>query len=48
MRVHRSFIVNTDHVRVIERNGIILQDRSIPLGDSYRKQFMELIEGNIQ
>lgn len=44
MRVHRSFIVNLDKVRVIERNCIIMADRAIPISDSYRKTFMERIE----
>lgn len=45
MRVHRSFIVNLDKVRVIERNCIIMLGRAIPISDSYRKAFMERIEG---
>ncbi len=44
MRVHRSFIVNLDKVRVIERNCIIMLGRAIPISDSYRKAFMERIE----
>lgn len=44
MRVHRSFIVNLDKVRVIERNCIIMSGRAIPISDSYRKAFMERIE----
>lgn len=45
MRVHRSFIVNLDKVRVIERNCIIMLGRAIPISDSYRKAFMERIDG---
>ena len=45
MRVHRSFIVNLDKVRVIERNCIIKLGRAIPISDSYRKAFRERIEG---
>ena len=45
MRVHRSFIVNLDKVRVIERNCIIMLGRAIPISDSYRKAVMERIEG---
>lgn len=39
IRVHRSFIINMDKVRVIERNAIIMADRSIPVSESYRKRF---------
>ncbi|MDE5661169.1 MAG: LytTR family transcriptional regulator, partial [Muribaculaceae bacterium] len=45
MRVHRSFIVNTDKVRLIERNSIIMGGRSIPVSDTYRRSFMTLIGG---
>ena len=45
MRVHRSFIVNIDKVRVVERNCIIMGGRAIPVSDSNRKAFMERIEG---
>ncbi len=36
IRVHRSFIVNMDHVSVIDRGQIVIADRSINIGDSYR------------
>ncbi|MBD5215618.1 MAG: response regulator transcription factor [Bacteroidales bacterium] len=42
-RVHRSFIVNLDKVRVIERNCIIMADRAIPVSESYRRRFLGLI-----
>lgn len=45
MRVHRSFIVNLDKVRLIERNSIILAGRCIPVGDSYRKRFFSYLGG---
>ncbi len=44
-RVHRSFIVNTDKVRLIERNNIIMAGRSIPVSDSYRRTFFAILEG---
>ncbi|MDE6158187.1 MAG: LytTR family DNA-binding domain-containing protein [Muribaculaceae bacterium] len=46
MRVHRSFIVNTDKVRLIERNTIILDDKCIPVGESYRRNFYSVLEGS--
>lgn len=45
VRVHRSFIVNLDKVRIIERNSIILAGRCIPVSDSYRKRFFALLGG---
>lgn len=43
MRVHRSFIVNIEKVRVIERNCIIMGGRALPISDTYRKAFFERI-----
>lgn len=43
VRVHRSFIVNMDCVRVIERNSIILAGRCIPVSESYRRRFFSLL-----
>ncbi len=47
MRVHRSFIVNLDKVRVVERNTILLAERAVPVSDSYRRRFFEVL-GTIQ
>ena len=46
-RVHRSFIVNTDKVRLIERNTIIIDGRCIPVSDTYRRAFFTAIGGDI-
>lgn len=43
MRVHRSFIVNTSRISIIERNHIIVGDRAVPVSDSYRQAFNEYI-----
>lgn len=43
VRVHRSFIVNMNYVRVIERNAIILAGRCIPVSESYRRRFFSLL-----
>lgn len=39
MRVHRSFMVNLSHVRVIERNTIVLAGRAIPVSEAFRQAF---------
>lgn len=44
MRVHRSFIVNLNEVRTIERNRIIFaDDKYVPVSDSYRREFFRRI-----
>lgn len=36
IRVHRSFVVRKDKIRIIERNTIIIGDVTIPIGESYK------------
>lgn len=45
LRVHRSFIVNLDKVKVIERNRIVFDHNVyIPVGDQYKDSFQAFID----
>lgn len=46
IRVHRSYIVGTRHIRQIERNRIVINNHYIPVSDSYRQNFNEYINAN--
>ncbi|MCM1406700.1 MAG: LytTR family transcriptional regulator, partial [[Clostridium] fimetarium] len=40
LQVHRSYIVNMDHVAQIERNRVVMSpDLYIPVGDSFKAPF---------
>jgi DNA-binding LytR/AlgR family response regulator len=43
MRVHRSYIVNLEHIRTIERQRIIFGKVAIPVTDQYKEKFQEYI-----
>lgn len=43
LQVHRSWIVNIKKVKEIERMSIVIGEERIPVGDSYRQQFMEFL-----
>lgn len=43
MRIHRSFIVNLDHVNVVERSGIVFGDRQIPVSESYKEKLQSYL-----
>lgn len=43
MRVHRSFIVRKDKIRVVERGRIVFGETYIPVGDIYRQAFQNFI-----
>ena len=43
MRVHRSFIVNTTKIKVIERNRIVFGKHYIPVSETYKNAFIDYI-----
>ena len=43
-RVHRSFIVNSSKIDSIRRNMIYMEDKEIPIGETYRQKFMDSLE----
>lgn len=48
MRVHRSFIVRKDKVRVVERGRIVFGKRLVPVGDSYLEEFRKFLSAGMQ
>lgn len=43
IRVHRSFIVQPEKIRVIERNRIIFGKEYIPISENYKQKFYEFL-----
>lgn len=43
IRVHRSFIVNKEKIKIIERNRIVFGKNYIPISESYKEEFWEFI-----
>ncbi|WP_455635805.1 LytR/AlgR family response regulator transcription factor [Parabacteroides sp.] len=44
VRVHRSFIVQPEKIKVIERNRIVFGKEYIPISDNYKQRFLEMLE----
>lgn len=44
MRVHRSFIVQKEKIRVVDRGRIIFGKTYIPVSDSYKQAFQEYLD----
>ncbi|RZM30433.1 MAG: response regulator transcription factor [Pedobacter sp.] len=42
-RVHKSYIVALDKIRMVDGNMIYIADQSIPIGETYREEFFKLI-----
>lgn len=45
IRVHKSFVVALDKIESIERDRIIINKERIPVGDTYRSAFFNIISG---
>ena len=44
VRVHRSFIVQLEKIKIIERGRIVFGNEYIPISDNYKQHFQELLE----
>ncbi len=44
IRVHRSFIVQKDKIRVVDHSRIVFGKTYVPIGDSYKQQFQEFLD----
>jgi DNA-binding LytR/AlgR family response regulator len=45
LRVHKSFIVSLDHVRLLDGNTLYIQDKLIPVSDTYREVLYRVVRG---
>ena len=43
MRVHRSYIVNLDKIKTIERNRIVFGENYIPISENYKENFQKFV-----
>jgi len=44
IRVHKSYIVAVDKIESIERSRITINEKIIPVGDTYRDEFFKVID----
>lgn len=44
VRVHKSYMVAMDKIEFVERNRIKISDKLIPIGDTYRKIFFDILD----
>ena len=45
VRIHKSYIVSIDHIEIIEKHRVIIGGKSIPIGASYRDEFLKKFAG---
>jgi len=44
IRVHRSYIIHRKKIASVNKNRIVIGKKQVPVGETYRKQFMSMIE----
>lgn len=44
VRIHRSFIVNKEHVRAFSREEVQVSDHTLPISRTYKKHVLSLLE----
>jgi DNA-binding LytR/AlgR family response regulator len=42
-RIHKSYLISLEKIDSIERNHVKIGKESLPIGDSYRREFFEVI-----
>jgi two-component system LytT family response regulator len=47
LRVHKSYIISLDKIDMIENSRIVIGNQRIPIGESYRSSFYEMISKNL-
>jgi DNA-binding LytR/AlgR family response regulator len=46
-RVHKSYIISVDKIDMIENSRIVIGTQRIPIGESYRASFFEMVNRNL-
>ncbi|WXT99239.1 LytTR family DNA-binding domain-containing protein [Seonamhaeicola sp. MEBiC1930] len=44
IRVHKSYIVSINHIHSVQRNRILIDEKRIPIGISYKNEFIKKID----
>lgn len=46
-RIHKSYIISLNRIELVEGNTVIINKKRLPIGNSYRQDFMEYISNNM-
>jgi len=44
VRIHRSYVISTERIDTIEKHFVMIKNTEIPIGESYRKKFVDRIK----
>ena len=43
LRVHKSYVVNVNYIKTVQRNRIVINDMRIPIGESHKEAFFSIL-----
>lgn len=43
LRVHKSYVVNVNYIKTVQRNRIVINDIRIPIGESHKEAFFSIL-----
>ena len=43
-RIHKSYVISLKYIDVIEKHRVVIKNKSIPIGHTYREHFSKIIE----
>lgn len=43
-RVHKSYIISLNRIRLIDGNTVFINDQSIPIGETYKEEFFKVVK----
>ncbi len=46
-RIHKSYIISLEKIELVEGNSVLVNKKRLPVGNSYRQQFMDFINENM-
>ena len=48
IRIHRSFIIQKNKIDSISKNRVMICDKELPIGESYKEEFNKIVDGAIE
>ncbi|MCX2574677.1 LytR/AlgR family response regulator transcription factor [Pedobacter sandarakinus] len=43
-RIHKSYIISLDKIRMVDGNTVYINDQSLPVGETYKEEFFRVIK----
>lgn len=44
IRIHKSYIINREHIEFLERGRVVIHKQYLPIGDTYREKFLRILK----